>query len=55
MIIGCGIPLLLLFFTPLLGLSNNVTIFLFVAAMAACHLLMIGHQRRGSAHQENKH
>ena len=55
MIIGCGVPLLLLFFAPLLGLSSSITIFLFVVAMFACHILMIGHHRKGSEHQDHKH
>ncbi|MCW9706535.1 hypothetical protein [Fodinibius salsisoli] len=55
MIIGCGVPLLLLFFAPMLGLSSNITIFLFVVAMFACHILMIGHHRRGSKHQDHQH
>ncbi|SMO89675.1 hypothetical protein [Fodinibius sediminis] len=55
MIIGCGVPLLLLFFAPLLGLSSSLTFFLFVAAMFACHILMIGHHRKGSGHQHHQY
>ncbi len=40
MIIGCSIPLLLIFFAPTLGLSNNWSLFIFIIAMFACHLLM---------------
>ncbi len=40
MIIGCGLPLLLLFLAPVIGLSSNIAIFIFIIAMFACHLLM---------------
>lgn len=53
-IIGCGVPLLLLFFAPLLGLSSNITIFLFVVAIFACHILMIDHHRKGSGHENHQ-
>ena len=52
MIIGCGIPLLLLFIAPMLGLNNSITLFLFIIAMFACHILMIGHHRKGSGHKD---
>lgn len=55
MIIGCGLPLLLLFFGPFLGLSSNITFFLFVTAMFACHILMMGHHRKGAGHQHHDH
>jgi hypothetical protein len=40
MIIGCGLPLLLIFFAPALGLGSNASLFIFILAMFACHLLM---------------
>lgn len=55
MIIGCGIPLLLLFFAPLLELNSSITILLFVITMFACHILMIGHHRKGSGHRDHQH
>ncbi|PAU94269.1 hypothetical protein CK503_08645 [Aliifodinibius salipaludis] len=55
MIIGCGIPLLLLFFAPFLGLNSNVTFFLFIVAMFLCHILMIGHHHKGSDHDVPQH
>ena len=48
MIIGCVLPLLLIFLAPALGISNNVTIFVFIAVMFACHLLMPMH---GHSHE----
>lgn len=46
MIIGCTIPLLLIFFAPALGLGSNVSLFIFILAMFACHLLMPMHHGR---------
>ena len=47
MIIGCTIPLLLLFLAPFLGLSGNWGLFVFIIAMFACHLLMPHHGGHG--------
>lgn len=44
MIIGCTLPLLLIFLAPALGWGSDVSLFLFVLAMFACHLLMPMHQ-----------
>jgi predicted membrane channel-forming protein YqfA (hemolysin III family) len=52
MIIGCGLPLLLIFFAPALGLGNDISLFIFVIAMFACHLLMPMHHGN---HNHNKH
>lgn len=49
MIIGCGLPLLFIFFAPALGISGNVSTFIFIIAMFACHLLMPMH------HGKHKH
>ncbi len=40
MLIGCILPLLLIFFAPALGLSSNVSLLIFIVAMFACHLFM---------------
>jgi Flp pilus assembly protein TadB len=55
MIIGCAIPLLLLFIAPLLGLNNSITLFFFIIAMFACHIMMIGHHRKGHEHMDHQH
>lgn len=44
MIIGCTVPLLLIFLLPLFGISGNYSFFIFIVAMFACHLLMPSHQ-----------
>ena len=43
MVIGCTLPLLLIFFAPALGLSSSLSTFIFIVAMFACHLLMPMH------------
>ncbi len=50
MIIGCGLPLLLIFFAPVLGIGSNASILIFILAMFACHLLMPMH-----GHGTHKH
>jgi len=40
MVIGCGLPLLLIFIAPALGLSGNTSLFIFIIIMFGCHLLM---------------
>ena len=52
MIIGCSIPLLLIFFAPALGLSSNWGLFIFIIAMFACHLLMPNHGAHGHEHKK---
>lgn len=51
MLIGCILPLLLIFFAPALGLGSNVSLLIFIVAMFACHLLMphghVGHGGNG--------
>jgi hypothetical protein len=43
MILGCGLPLLLIFFAPALGLGYGTSLLIFILAMFACHLLMPMH------------
>ncbi|MEJ5962980.1 hypothetical protein [Pedobacter immunditicola] len=43
MIIGCILPLLLIFLAPALGLSSKTSMFIFIVFMFACHLLMPMH------------
>ena len=62
MVIGCTLPLLLIFFAPALGLSSNLSVFIFIVAMFACHLLMPMHhhqeqqaKKQNSEPSKNKH
>ncbi len=52
MIIGCTVPLLLIFILPLFGITGNYSILIFIVAMFACHLLMPMHHH-GHEHREH--
>lgn len=54
MIIGCGLPLLLIFFAPVLGIGSGTSLFIFVLTMFACHLLMPMHGHGGHVHNDQK-
>lgn len=54
MVIGCTLPLLLVFFAPVLGLSSSLSTFIFIVAMFACHLLMPMHHHRENAQQQQQ-
>ena len=54
MIIGCGLPLLLIFFAPALGLGSGTSLFIFLIAMFACHLLMPMHHLGGHNQEQNQ-
>jgi len=51
MIIGCTVPLLLIFLLPLFGITGNYSFLIFIIAMFACHLLMPMHNEVMSDHQ----
>lgn len=54
MLIGCILPLLLIFLAPAIGLGENVSLLIFIVAMFACHLLMPhGHGGHGHHGQRN--
>jgi hypothetical protein len=46
MLIGCTLPLLLIFFAPLLNVGKDVSLLIFMLAMFACHLLMPMHHHQ---------
>ena len=55
MLAGCVLPLLLIFFLPLLGISEGVTLLAFLVLMFGCHLLMMhghGHGGGNRTHHE---
>ena len=39
MLLGCTLPLFLVFLLPLFGMSGNVGTFVFILLMFACHLM----------------
>lgn len=54
MIIGCALPLLLIFVLPLFGISEGVTLLVFVVLMLGCHLFMMkDHGGLGKSGQHN--
>ena len=59
MLIGCGLPMLLIFVLPYFGVSEGVTLTVFMVLMLACHLLMMrgnmsDHSDHHSNHQEHR-
>jgi hypothetical protein len=51
MIIGCTVPLLLIFLLPLFGVTGNYTFLIFIVLMFGCHLMMMG--MHGHNHQHS--
>lgn len=47
-LIGCILPLLLIFLLPLFGVGEGVVLFVFIVLMFGCHLLMM--QGHGHGH-----
>jgi hypothetical protein len=55
MVIGCVLPLLLIFAAPLFGISGDWGLFLFIGLMFVCHLgMMGGHGGHGGRHPNHK-
>lgn len=52
MIIGCIVPLLLIFLLPLFGITGNYSILIFIVAMFACQLMMPMNQGTHDKHSE---
>ena len=52
MIIGCTVPLLLIFLLPLFGITGNYTFLIFIVLMFGCHLMMMG--RHGHHQHSNE-
>lgn len=55
MIIGCIVPLLLIFIAPLIGLGSGIALFVFIVAMFACHLLMPMHHYGDHKPEDKQH
>lgn len=58
MVLGCVLPLLLIFLLPLIGVSEGVTLGLVIVLMFACHLFMMGghgHTHDAGSHDEEGH
>ena len=56
MLIGCILPLLLVFLLPIFGISGYISIFIFILAMFFCHLLMpMGHGKHRHNGETHSH
>ncbi len=56
MVIGCVLPILLIFILPTFGVSNSFSIFIFIVLMFGCHLMMMGgHKGHGDDTQDEGH
>lgn len=42
MLLGCLLPLLLIFILPYFGVGEGASLFVFTILMFACHLMMLG-------------
>lgn len=56
-LLGCLLPLFVIFLLPLLGVGHGIALFLFIILMFACHLLIMrGHgQKSGRIQHEIQH
>jgi hypothetical protein len=55
MIIGCTVPLLLIFLLPLFGVTGNYSLLIFIVFMFGCHLMMMGkHGHKHTSQSKNK-
>lgn len=55
MLIGCVLPLLLIFLLPFFGITDNsFLILIFLVLMLGCHLLMPMHHGRHDEYQDGK-
>ncbi|MCK0190707.1 MULTISPECIES: hypothetical protein [Flavobacteriaceae] len=54
MILGCVLPLLLIFIAPSIGMGENVSLFIFIILMFGCHLLMPHHKHNHDKENNNK-
>ena len=52
MLIGCVLPILLIFLFPLFGIGGKWPLFIFIILMFGCHLSMINWHKKG-AHKEH--
>jgi len=55
MIIGCVVPLLLIFFLPFFGVGSGELLFVFLLLCFGAHLLMMGgHKHKGNGEDETR-
>jgi len=49
LLIGCALPLSLIFLLPAIGVGDTVTLVLFIVLMFGCHRFMGHHHHAGSS------
>lgn len=59
MLIGCLLPIVLIFVLPLFGVDEGVTLAIFLVLMLGCHLLLTRghgkHDKKGHDHEHAEH
>lgn len=50
-VLGCILPIAVIFLLPLFGVSSGTALLIFIVLMFGCHLLMM----RGHGHAEESH
>ena len=55
MVIGCGLPLLLIFLAPSFGIGSGSSLFIFIIFMFACHLFMPHGSHGHGGHNNSQH
>lgn len=53
-LIGCLLPLALIFVLPLFGVSSGITLLVFIILMFMCHLMMMGGHDGHAGHGAGK-
>lgn len=51
MLIGCLLPIVVIFLLPLLGISEGMSLLLFIVLMFGCHLLMMRGHHHAASHR----
>ncbi len=58
MMLGCILPLLMVFLLPAIGVSDGTAFFVFILLMFGCHFMMMGrmgHDHHGSKETAHEH
>jgi uncharacterized membrane protein len=55
MVIGCGLPLLLIFLAPSFGIGGGSSLFIFILFMFAIHFFMPHGSHGHSGHNDSQH
>lgn len=53
-LIGCFLPIILLFLLPALGISSRTTFTIAIVLMFACHLFMMGGHDHDSSEEDDE-